>query len=1184
MKNYRLTEPFLRRVSAQLAVAIIAASSAWAQSAGTPGVTTPKNESKKVGSAENVPGDEIIELSPFQVEAASRGYEASNTMSGTRINSKIEDIAASISVITKAQLDDTASLDINDVFRHEVSTEGMAQFTQFTIDRNFYVENTTQNPQSANRIRGLNTANVSINNFPTSGIVPIDTYNIENVEISRGPNSNIFGLGNAAGTVNTNLADANTSKDITRIVARADSYGGWRSNVDFNRVLKKDRLAIRVSALRDEKGFVRKPSYENINRLFTSLVVKPTKNTTFTAAYESYNNHFSRANTTLPRDSITEWLNSDRPVWNATIVNPSIAGNPVTGGYRYLKTGGGYIPVAVGNESLAVVSGPNATNPATMGLGGLPSQLLQGALNTGIWTTPGLVILPDGRVQSLMFGAVANVATNPAPSGSPVTRLVEIGSYYRRGTNAAGIPTPLYQAPSITDKSIYDWTELNILAANYGRDRADTYRAQLNHTFLNTSRHLLAAEVGHYREVIDRRDHSVFGRSDSAVPFLEIDINETLIDGSPNPNFLRPYMGGSQPTTKDEDRRHNTTRGALAYRLDFSHENGWARWLGTHTFNLYGERKDDYVGSTSLRYLNLNDYSWSSANELGSYPVRGNSYRIYPRYYLGDTATTGGRIVDNAPSRNFDLSNVPLTWYTPTRTARTEAANIQEVIASGSASETVLRSKGVIWQGSLWEDRIVPTIGWREDRKSTKSRNLNGNPPGPTQLTSTINPATRLNNLDYLHNFTAASVDAAGQSRQQGIVFKATKWLNLNYNQSDGFKPENIAYDINTRLLLNPTGDTKDYGITLKLFDNKLTARITRYKTVEKNSRNGAITSAAVTRTLRLFFDPRSTNRITGPRPIANNVLDSNGQDALDLDQAATQWILQQNPTFDLDQAHALAVKTYLEPIGITQEFIERVYQVGDSGFTDVNTVTSTGTELELNFNPTRYWTLKVTGSQQKAVDTELGNAVQDFIKKRIDAIQNIVVPDTSVTNAITGNKTAGLKWWEVAPTGPAFAGSPQAFYIQNVYSVVGLATANAGKPRAQTREYQANLTTSYKLDGISDSVWTKNTFIGGAAHWASKAAQGYYSKGPNAAIRNIETDYDPNRPIYDKPRTTIDLNIGRTFKLKGDAIRCKVQLNVNNVFESGRLQAIAYNPDGQAWNYRIIDPRQFILTTTFDF
>jgi hypothetical protein len=46
--------------------------------------------------------------------------------------------------------------------------------------------------------------------------------------------------------------------------------------------------------------------------------------------------------------------------------------------------------------------------------------------------------------------------------------------------------------------------------------------------------------------------------------------------------------------------------------------------------------------------------------------------------------------------------------------------------------------------------------------------------------------------------------------------------------------------------------------------------------------------------------------------------------------------------------------------------------------------------------------------------------------------------------------------------------------------------------------------------------------------------------------------------------------------------IRARVQLNVRNVFEDGRLQPIAVNPDGSPWAFRIIDPRQFILSCTF--
>ena len=40
----------------------------------------------------------------------------------------------------------------------------------------------------------------------------------------------------------------------------------------------------------------------------------------------------------------------------------------------------------------------------------------------------------------------------------------------------------------------------------------------------------------------------------------------------------------------------------------------------------------------------------------------------------------------------------------------------------------------------------------------------------------------------------------------------------------------------------------------------------------------------------------------------------------------------------------------------------------------------------------------------------------------------------------------------------------------------------------------------------------------------------------------------------------------------------------VTPMLEDGRLDPIAVNWDGKPWAFRIIDPRQFVLTTTFDF
>src|SRR5207237_4841671 len=136
--------------------------------------------------------------------ADDKGYYASSTMSGTRLNSKLEDLGASITVVTKQQLSDTASIDINDIFLYEANVEGTGQFTDPTTDSrgNPIVDNVTGSPQSANRVRGLSAANIAIGNFASNGTVPIDTYKLESVEISRGPNSSIFGLCDSSGTLN----------------------------------------------------------------------------------------------------------------------------------------------------------------------------------------------------------------------------------------------------------------------------------------------------------------------------------------------------------------------------------------------------------------------------------------------------------------------------------------------------------------------------------------------------------------------------------------------------------------------------------------------------------------------------------------------------------------------------------------------------------------------------------------------------------------------------------------------------------------------------------------------------------------------------------------------------------------------------------------------------------------------
>ena len=234
-------------------------------------VAKEKDEARRarnaVGGNQSEPAAPVVEMSPFEVAADNRGYYAANTMAGTRIGSKLEDLGASITVVTKEQMTDFAMLDINDIFNYEASTEGTGNYTAFAFNRNGQPSSDAQiQPQSANRIRGMSSVNVTLGNFATSGWTPIDPLNIDAVEISRGPNASIFGIGNVGGTVNSVAAAANVTRNRTQVTTRGDTNDGYRGTLDLNRVLLPGVLALRGSMAYQHDGYQLKPSGTDTTR------------------------------------------------------------------------------------------------------------------------------------------------------------------------------------------------------------------------------------------------------------------------------------------------------------------------------------------------------------------------------------------------------------------------------------------------------------------------------------------------------------------------------------------------------------------------------------------------------------------------------------------------------------------------------------------------------------------------------------------------------------------------------------------------------------------------------------------------------------------------------------------------------------------------------------------------------
>ena len=294
------------------------------------------------GDLDDLEGN-LFELSPFHIQASSNdvGYYAENTLAGSRLNAKVSDMAASITVVSRQQLEDTVSVDLNEVFLYEANTEGMYNYSAYEIDKDGAVEDiaagwsnssNASGPYSANRIRGVGRAATARNYFPSIDRIPFDSYNAATFEINRGPNSILFGLGNAAGIVNQSLSKALIGDNSTGFSVRLGSWGANRSSLNVNRTLIEGKLAVLAAGVRDDKGFRRKPSWDETRRGYLNVEFRPDSNTSVNAYFEDYSNRNRRPNTMTPRDLVTPWREAGSPVWNPLDRTVTLNGN-VSGPY-----------------------------------------------------------------------------------------------------------------------------------------------------------------------------------------------------------------------------------------------------------------------------------------------------------------------------------------------------------------------------------------------------------------------------------------------------------------------------------------------------------------------------------------------------------------------------------------------------------------------------------------------------------------------------------------------------------------------------------------------------------------------------------------------------------------------------------------------------------------------------------
>jgi hypothetical protein len=1061
------------------------------------------NAAKAAAEADASTRDEVVSLSPFQVTGAGdRGYYAANTMSATRLNSKIEDLAASITVVTKEQMADFAMLDINDIFAYEAGTEGTGNFTDFTMNASANpIDNTQVDPSNANRIRGVGSANISLSNFETSRRVPIDPINIDAVEISRGPNSNIFGLGDAAGTVNMVASSANLSRNRSQVQFRGDTFGGYRASLDVNRVLKPRVLSMRGSMVYQHDGYNLKPSGTDTVRLNGMVKFQPLKSTTLSASFSTYRLHGNRPNATMPRDGISFWKNAGSPTWDPMTQTTYINGQV----FRV----GGTLPNFF--QSMNQTSGRGASLFAVdYGV-------------VGLWT-PGRATLtndPNNPNQTTHF------YVNSAPENVRANQ-------------------PLFSSQSsVSSKEIYDWTKVNLAAMNSISDKTDTTTVQLEHIFLNRQRHLLAMQLGWMREDSDNRQRLQYGTPGSSGPtsgYLQVDPNIRLLTDEPNPHFLQPYIGIPDTIISDLPLLHDTYRGQLAYRLNLAEEKNWVRWLGMHQLAGYAEYKDHIRRKFVYRDAILSDHAWLPANSPRATGTSSFVSREYMQWYVGDSV---GQNVDYAP-KDFPYGTYTYTWGNALTGQRREQATIGMAAASDSGTagtsniRKILKTRGGVIQSHLLDGRIITTFGMREDKNYVK-RGVAGR----------LLADGRTHDFAWDNQWSEDDWNfSEGPTRTAGVVVKPLRWVHLHANKSDSFQPANPAINLQGQYLGNPSGLGEDYGFSLSLFDGKLILRANQYKTTQLKARNGPSTTFAT-------------------RAVKNDIYDFTDSRPFGLNYRSRIWIRNDFLKRGINPSESTLDAEVAKLMQMSPELIAKLEDAAESGgipLSEHDDLIAKGREIEIHYNPSAHWTMKLNVTEQEALDANLAGGVSKYLEERMPVWKSIIDTDT------------GLPWFtsRYIPNGQ----NAEGWLAGNVTAGLAVAKANEGKSRPQIRKYRVNYSTNFRLSGLTDHRILKRFNVGGAARWEDKGAIGYYGVEQYPAVI---TALDRNRPIYDKAHLYVDLFAGYRTKLFGDKVGMTVQLNVRNVQEGGRLQPISAFPNGVANGFRIIDPRQYIFTATFD-
>ncbi|HEU5079468.1 MAG TPA: TonB-dependent receptor plug domain-containing protein [Opitutaceae bacterium] len=1044
----------------------------------------------------------LITLSPFVISGEQdSGYIASDTLAGTRLRTPLKDVAASISVVTKDFLNDIAATSAADLLVYTTGTEVVGVGGNFsgsaatTYSQEYEPQREDASPQT--RLRGLASADETRNFFSAAPHVPFDSYNTQSVTINRGANAILFGFGSPAGIVENTLETANF-KNTGEVQLRVGSFGTRRESIDLNRVLLKDKLAIRVAALDESRKYEQDFAHRDQERIYGAITFKPFKSSTFRVNAE--HGHLDQALPRLdpPLDWMSSWWQFGQPARDTQIYSGNMPnGVPVT---TYLR-----------NNNLDGLAGNWSQN----------AGLIYDSANA---TTP-----------SDAFVGYVSLANG--------VRYRHLGP---RSTKEVALFVPGYIDPlagfqvskQITDRSIFDYRKESLDGPNDNTSLDfDTVNGTFEQLFLNGD---AGFEIAYDHQESTQGVHRLMSgyRGNS----IYIEVNKTTTDGRPNPNFGRPFISASGYFNQDRNTL-DSGRATAFLKHDFSRQMGlFGRILGVQNLTgmytqfyrdqvyMSGNDAETDVGfNTGLGGHSLADRSVSPVFYIGpslanaSSPSGANLHGLQNTIVYPDSVTVW---VANAGTGN---KWVQQTWpiYQYPDYAHLASNVVNNHYRAISSAE--------VWQGNWFHNLFVSTLGWRHDEvRNSSSPNTSIDPAtGAQSLTPNPRVPGQENKNDSFSYGLALHVPSQWFERLPGAPL-----LSLYYNKSENFQITGVRTNVLGDAIAPQSGDTKEIGVGLSAWDNRVSLRVAWYETVQDSMTDARLQQA-------LGRIGVLEDSIYGNIPKAT--LDSIGYmgvDSSNLSPLFAKYVAAHRFNVGPVRADGTRDLTYSAP----------------TGEADVTSSISKGIEIEGVFNATKNWRLAFNLAKQQAVQGDTSAVFAALLDERLQQWHN----------PLLWGQTIGA--WNV-----------QSYAETNLINPLNTAKLSTGQYMPELREWRANFISNYSFPREG---FLKGWGIGGALRWQDRVATGY----PVISDPTLGLITDVNHPFWGPSQTTWDGWLSYQRKLWHN-INWKLQLNVRNIFNDNLLVPVVANPvtvgdlkthDNVAW--RVGAGRTWELTSTFSF